>query len=160
MIFCRGFFICKNILQNYRVTMTTTLNTSCSVNTMVLSASLTLANTLFPDSVLGTQLPDFQLNLFFVKRICRKILSTWNIQILELCSLYDILRLYSYGWTILPLPQFDVQTGFNLTLSQQGLLNLERARSTDVFRSYLRFSKRYVDENSTIRFSVKIYTNS
>ena len=43
---------------------------------------------------------------------------------------------------------------------QQGLLNLERARSTDVFRSYLRFSKRYVDENSTIRFSVKIYTNS
>jgi hypothetical protein len=28
------------------------------------------------------------------------------------------------------------------------------------FRSYLRFSKRYVDENSTIRFSVKIYTNS
>ena len=71
VIFCRGFFICKNILQNYRVTMTTTLNTSCSVNTMVLSASLTLANTLFPDSELGTQLPDFQLNLFFVKRICR-----------------------------------------------------------------------------------------
>jgi hypothetical protein len=34
----RGFFICKNILQNYRVTKTTTLKTSCSENTMVLSA--------------------------------------------------------------------------------------------------------------------------
>ena len=48
----------------------------------------------------------------------------------------------------------------SFTLSQQGLLNVERARSTRMFRSYLRFSKRYVDENSTIRFSVKIYTNS
>jgi hypothetical protein len=33
----RRFFICKNILKNYRVTMTTTLDTSCSENTMVLS---------------------------------------------------------------------------------------------------------------------------
>jgi hypothetical protein len=31
-------FICKNILKNYRVTMTTTLDTSCSENTMVLLA--------------------------------------------------------------------------------------------------------------------------
>ena len=31
------FFICKHILKNYR-TMTTTLDTSCSENTMVLSA--------------------------------------------------------------------------------------------------------------------------
>ena len=34
----RRFFICKNILKNYRVTMTTTLDTSCLENTMVLSA--------------------------------------------------------------------------------------------------------------------------
>jgi hypothetical protein len=34
----RRFFICKNILKNYRVIMTTTLDTSCSENTMVLSA--------------------------------------------------------------------------------------------------------------------------
>jgi hypothetical protein len=47
-----------------------------------------------------------------------------------------------------------------LTLSQRGLLNVGRARPTDIFVTYLRFSKRYVDENSTIRISVKIYTNS
>jgi hypothetical protein len=34
----RRFFICKNILKNYRVTITTTLDTSCSENIMVLSA--------------------------------------------------------------------------------------------------------------------------
>jgi hypothetical protein len=47
------------------------------------------------------------------------------------------------------------------SLSQQGpYLRVERARSTDVSFIYLRFSKRYVDENTTIRFSIKIYTNS
>ena len=46
------------------------------------------------------------------------------------------------------------------TLSQRGLLNLGRARPTDIFVTYLRFNKRYVDENSTIRISLKIYTNS
>jgi hypothetical protein len=34
----RRFFICKNILKKLSVTMTTTLDTSCSENTMVLSA--------------------------------------------------------------------------------------------------------------------------
>jgi hypothetical protein len=32
------FSFVKTFLKNYRVTMTTTLNTSCSENTMVLSA--------------------------------------------------------------------------------------------------------------------------
>ena len=49
---------------------------------------------------------------------------------------------------------------FNLTLSQRHPINAGRARPTDIFVTYLRFSKRYVDENSTIRISVKIYTNS
>jgi hypothetical protein len=46
------------------------------------------------------------------------------------------------------------------TLSQRDPINAGRARPTDIFVTYLRFSKRYVDENSTIRISVKIYTNS
>ena len=37
MIFLGDFSFVKIFLINYRVTMTTTLNTSCSENTMVLS---------------------------------------------------------------------------------------------------------------------------
>ena len=37
-IFRRFFFVLRIFLKNYRVTMTTTLDTSCSENTMVLSA--------------------------------------------------------------------------------------------------------------------------
>ena len=36
----RRFFICKNILKKLCVTMTTTLNTSCLENIMVLSANI------------------------------------------------------------------------------------------------------------------------
>ena len=38
MIFLSDFSFVRIFLRNYRVTMTTTLNTSCSENTMVLSA--------------------------------------------------------------------------------------------------------------------------
>jgi hypothetical protein len=37
-IFRRFLFVLRILLKNYRVTMTTTLDTSCSENTMVLSA--------------------------------------------------------------------------------------------------------------------------
>ena len=47
-----------------------------------------------------------------------------------------------------------------LTLSQRDPINVGRARPTDIFVTYLRFSKRYVDENSTIRFSETISPNS
>ena len=38
MIFLGDFSFVRMFLKNYRVTMTTTLDTSCSENTMVLSA--------------------------------------------------------------------------------------------------------------------------
>ena len=38
MIFLGDFSFVRIFLKNYRVTMTTTLDTSCSENTMVLSA--------------------------------------------------------------------------------------------------------------------------
>ena len=38
MIFLSDFSFVRIFLRNYRVTMTTTLDTSCSENTMVLSA--------------------------------------------------------------------------------------------------------------------------
>ena len=55
---------------------------------------LTLANTLFPDSVLGTKLPDFHLHLFYIKifwtiaRVSRNIipLTYWNIKV---CSYFE-----------------------------------------------------------------------
>ena len=59
----------------------------------------------------------------------------------------------------------DIKSGkFHLIFgSAENVLKSITRRTCTVsrmFRSYLRFSKSYADENTTIRFSIKIYTNS
>ena len=51
MIFLGDFSFVRIFLKNYRVTMTTTLDTSCSENTMVLSARR--GSTSYPGSFFG-----------------------------------------------------------------------------------------------------------
>jgi hypothetical protein len=57
-----------------------------------------------------------------ILRMCNKgLFAGVGLSCLKFHCFYDILRLYSYGWTIFPLPQWlmfkhDLKSGYNACL--------------------------------------------
>jgi hypothetical protein len=73
------FFICKNILKNYRVTMTTALDTSCSENTIILSEGEGFCMHVFLVIVCNYSIV---ASIFIVLRECKSRISLITMHIL------------------------------------------------------------------------------